>query len=247
MPSASDLGAPPPLASMLSSRRVALFLDFDGTLVELAPGPDNIEPPPDLARRVRALAARLDEACAIISGRAISDIETHVGSLGIAVAGSHGADIRAAGGEALGAGPQGLPQAIEAKLRAFAEEHDLDFEQKPHGGALHYRRNPDRGPKAQAFADTLAAEHGWAAQSGKCVVELVAQKSGKGSAVGTFMRVAPFKGAYPIFIGDDLTDEAGFAACKERGGAGILVGDLRDTSADYLLDSVAAVHHWLEL
>lgn len=247
MPVASDLGAPPPLASMLESGRVALFLDFDGTLVELAPGPDEIAPLPDLGQRITTLANRLGEACAIISGRAITDIESHIGPLGVAAAGSHGADIRAKDGNPLGAGAQGLPQAIEAKLRSFATDQDLDYEHKPHGGALHYRRNPDHGPRAQAFAEGLAAEHGWAVQSGKCVVELVAPDTGKGSAVGTFMRVAPFKGARPIFIGDDLTDEAGFEACKQQGGAGVLVGEPRDTCADYRFENVAAVHQWLEL
>ncbi|MHA7818776.1 MAG: trehalose-phosphatase [Erythrobacter sp.] len=247
MPQASDLGAPPPLATMLSNGRVALFLDFDGTLVELAPGPEAIAPLPDLGARLATLAGRLGGACALVSGRAIADLESHVGPLPIAAAGSHGADIRCANGELLGEGAQGLPDAIEAKLRAFAKAEDLDYEHKPHGGALHYRRNPDHGPRAHAFAQELAAEHGWAAQSGKCVVELVASDANKGGAVGTLMGVTPFMGGRPVFIGDDLTDEAGFRACKELGGAGILVGERRDSCADHALSNVAAVHDWLEL
>lgn len=231
---------------MLERGRVALFLDFDGTLVELAPGPDAIKPLPDLAARLADLAQRLEGACALVSGRSIADIEKHTGALGIAAAGSHGSDIRNAAGASMGRGPQGLPAEIEAKLRAFAELEALDYEHKPHGGALHYRRNPEHGPRAHAFAEALAAEHGWAAQSGKCVVELVASDANKGSAVETFMAVPPFADTTPIFIGDDLTDEAGFSTCKRMGGLGVLVGTPRSTEASYGLADVTMVHNWLE-
>ncbi|MEM8627992.1 MAG: trehalose-phosphatase [Pseudomonadota bacterium] len=239
--------APPPLADLLTEGRVALFLDFDGTLVELASGPDAIAPLPDLGARLKAFAERLGGACALVSGRAISDIESHLGPLAIAAAGSHGSDIRSATRERIGAGPQGLPTAIETELRSFAELEALDYEHKPHGGALHYRKAPEQGPKAHAFAEALAAEHGWAAQSGKCVVELVAPDANKGSAVDRFMADPPFAGARPIFVGDDITDEAGFAACRAAGGAGILVGEKRESAAQYHLPDVASVHHWLEL
>ena len=243
---ARTLAEPPPLASLLARGPVALFLDFDGTLVELAPGPDAIEPLPDLNDRLARLAHQLEGRCAVVSGRAIADIEKHLGQLPIAAAGSHGSDIRSADGKALGAGPQGLPEAIETRLRAFAADHELDYEHKPHGGALHYRRNPDHGAQAHAFAEMLADEHGWAAQGGKFVVELVASGANKGGAVDAFMAVAPFAGAYPLFIGDDLTDEAGFAACERMGGAGVLVGNRSETGAGFALADVAAVHQWLE-
>ena len=252
MPSAPDPGvstppAPPPLASLLGDGRVALFLDFDGTLVELAPGPDAISPLADMGKRLELLSARLGGACAVVSGRAISDIERHIGALAIPAAGSHGSDIRFPDGARHGNSAQGLPAAIEASLRSFADEHDLDYEHKPHGGALHYRRNPEHGSKAVAFAQDLAQQHGWAAQSGKCVVELVANDANKGSAVETLMAVAPFAGAVPFFIGDDLTDEAGFRACQDAGGAGILVGDRQGSCAQYAITDVAGVHQWLEL
>lgn len=246
-PSVQSPPAPPPLASLLASGRVALFLDFDGTLVELAPGPDAIAPLLDLCVRLDRLSARLGGACALVSGRAIADIERHTGALPVAAAGSHGSDIRLADGRSCGEPAQGLPEPIEAELRAFAEAQNLDYEQKPHGGALHYRRNPEYGPRAHAFAQGLAATHGWAVQSGKCVVELVAGHANKGSAVATLMELSPFADAMPIFIGDDLTDEAGFQTCQQLGGAGILVGDRQDSCADYAITDVAGVHQWLEL
>jgi trehalose 6-phosphate phosphatase len=247
MQSAPVLDAPPALATLLERGEVALFLDFDGTLVEIAEGPDAIEPRAGLAESLQELSQRLCGRCAIVSGRAIRDIEKHLGPLGVAVAGSHGSDIRSADGAALGAGARSLPAEMEAALRAFAEEQGLDYEDKPHGGALHYRRNPGQGEQALAFAQDLAETHGWAVQSGKCVVELVAGEGDKGSAVRTLMETPGFAGARPFFIGDDLTDEAGFDACAALGGGGVLVGDPRETSARYHLPGVAAVHDWLEL
>lgn len=245
MPSSSALGAPPALASLLENGKAALFLDFDGTLVELAPGPDAISPLPGMAGRLLALAERLEGRCALISGRAIDDIERHLGPLKVPVAGSHGADIRSASGESLGEGATSLPPEIENALRAFASEHGVDYEHKAHGGALHYRSNPDAGERTVAFAKELAAQHCWKAQGGKCVIELVAGTSDKGSAVRTFMATSGFKAARPVFIGDDLTDEAGFAASKKMGGMGILVGEREETVAHYRLPDVASVHDWL--
>lgn len=238
------LSSAPPLSSMQSE--IALFLDFDGTLVELAAGPDAIKPVPDLAKRLMLLAGRIGGRCAIVSGRGIADIESHIGRLTIAMAGSHGSDIRAADGQTLGAGPAGLPSEIEDRLRAFAAETGLAFEQKPHGGAIHYRSHPELGAMAHEFAEELAREHGWAAQSGKCVVELVARDANKGAAVRALMETPAFCGAMPVFIGDDLTDEKGFATCADLGGFGILVGNRSDTAARHSLDDVDAVHSWLE-
>ena len=83
--------------------------------------------------------------------------------------------------------------------------------------------------------------------SGKGVAELVRPGATKAAAVSAFMEVAPFAGAVPVFIGDDVTDEDGFAGAGEHGGFGIAVGERPSRQARYGLDSVAAVHHWLEI
>lgn len=247
MHSALAPGAPPALTTLLAGERIALFLDFDGTLVELAARPDAIAPLAGLADRCAKLALRVEGRCALVSGRAIEDIERHVGPLSVAIAGSHGSDIRGADGKPLGHAAHPLPVEIETALRSFAAENDLDYEHKAHGGALHYRRNPSQGGRADKFARELAHRHGWKAQAGKCVIEIVAGTSDKGSAVRTYMASDTFNGARPFFVGDDLTDEAGFAACKELGGAGILVGSREDTVAQYRLPDVSSVHTWLEI
>lgn len=247
MQSVLELGAPPALATLSEDAKAALFLDFDGTLVELAEGPDDIAPREGLAASLEALSERLEGRCAIVSGRAISDIEKHLGALAIAVAGSHGSDIRSAGGMRLGDAAISLPEAMEQALRNFAEQNALDYEHKPHGGAIHYRRSPDAEDRARAFAKELAEQHGWIVQCGKCVVELVAGNGDKGSAVRAFLATETFAGARPFFLGDDITDEAGFAACEALGGCGVLVGDPRETKARFHLADVSAVHDWLEL
>lgn len=239
--------SPPRLADLLDQGPTAIFLDFDGTLVEIAPGPDKIVPRAGLAGALHALSDRLEGRLAVISGRAIADIERHIGALRIAAAGSHGTDIRTAHGDALGEGPAGLPGEIANALRGFAEREGLAYEAKPHGGALHYRSEPERGEDAQAFAQGLADEHGWQVQAGKDVVELVARGASKGGAVELFMATGPFAGARPFFIGDDLTDEAAFEACDAHGGAGIIVGEREPTAATYRLEGVAEVHAWLGL
>ena len=239
---------PPSLDHILSKSAVALFLDFDGTLVEIAPSPDAIDVPSELADNLGALAQRLDGACALVSGRALDDISAHLGgSLPVFAAGSHGADIRDPDGQSVGQVPSGIPPAIERAMKDFAREHSLEFERKPHGAALHYRADPSKMDDAHAFAETLAHSHGWTTQSGKCVVELVEGRSDKGSAVRTLMQDKPFIGARPVFIGDDLTDEKGFEACAEFNGLGILVGSREPTKARYQLPDVASVHRWLGL
>lgn len=247
MASSETLPAPPSLAELAEAGAVALFLDFDGTLVDLAPTPDSISPVADLSRRLGNLTKRLQGRVALISGRAIADIERHIGPVPVAAAGSHGSDIRGVDGRGLGQKPGDFPEAIEAQMRDFAQRNAIDYETKPHGGALHYRSNPEAGDAVIAYATKLAEEHGWKAQGGKFVVELVKGDSDKGSAVRTLMAVEPFKGALPVFLGDDLTDEAGFAACIEAGGHGILVSDREGSKAGYRLPDVASVHQWLDL
>lgn len=247
MVSSVNLPAPPPLEQLLASRRPALFLDFDGTLVELASTPDSIRPLPDMSERLRVLADRLENRIALISGRALADIERHIGPLPVAGAGSHGGEVRAADGRAIGAPPGVFPAAIEMEMRAFAAKHAIDYEAKPHGGALHYRSRPEMGDAVTDFGRTLAIAHGWKAQEGKCVVELVKGDSDKGSAVRSLMATSPFAGATPVFIGDDLTDEAGFSVSIEMGGVGIVVGARAETKATHRLPDVASVHKWLNL
>lgn len=240
----ATLPAPPPL---LELGEPAMFLDFDGTLVDIAATPDAIAVPERLAARIAALAGRLQGRLALVSGRALSDLERHLGAVDLCRAGSHGIDCRRADGTLLGLVPAPLPGAVVAALSAFAEERGLVFEPKKHGGALHYRQKPHAGGPARVFAEGLARRHGLGVKAGKSVIELVWPGADKGRAVRAFMQEPGFAQALPVFVGDDLTDEDGFAAAEEFGGFGIIVGERRDTLARFRLSGVEDVHQWLQL
>lgn len=243
----SALPAPPGLPDLRETGPVALFLDFDGTLVALAERPDAIRVPEELGERLCSLADRLDGRLALVSGRSLADVERHLGKVRIACAGSHGIARRLADGAAFGAEPEALPLSVGAALRAFAAEHGFMLEEKPHGAALHFREAPHLESRGLDFAEELAALHGLQMKRGKCVIELVQPGADKAGAVHAFMGQAPFLGARPVFLGDDVTDEDGFAAARDLGGFGILVGDRRPTLARYALRDDAAAREWLGL
>jgi len=241
------LPAPPSLDDLLASAPHALFLDFDGTLIDLAPTPDTIRVPDTLPARLAELSARLGGRLALVSGRATRDLERHLGPITIARAGSHGAARLLADGSTLGDAPTALPAEIVPELKGFATLHDFAWEDKPHGAALHYRGRPELEETGLQFAGDFAARHGLQVKRGKCVIEIVRPGADKGAAVRAFMAVEPFEGAVPVFVGDDVTDEDGFAAVSALGGFGIAVGDRPSEGARFHISDVAEVHEWLAM
>ena len=241
------LPAPPPLAELVRERGVSLFLDFDGTLVELAPTPDGITVPVDLARQLYTLSTRLDHRFALVSGRSLDDLEGHLGTLSFARAGSHGASRILGDGTRLGEVPTALPEQVGQALEAFAREHGLIHEAKAHGAALHFRDRPDLQERVHDFARGLARDHSLDVKHGKCVAELVQPGATKAGAVDVFMEIEPFASTIPIFVGDDVTDEDGFRAATALGGFGIAVGERPSANARYHLDTVQDVYEWLKL
>ncbi|MGI8942843.1 MAG: trehalose-phosphatase [Qipengyuania sp.] len=244
---ATALPSPPPLNLLLERDLVALFCDFDGTLVEIAPTPDDIVVPPGLVGKLHALADRIGGRMGIVSGRGIEDLEGHTGPLVLYRAGSHGASRLRPDGSRIGEVPEGLPESCIGELKVFSEANGLDYECKPHGGALHFRADFSLGELALAKAQALAQTHGLAVKRGKGVVELVRPGANKGAATHALLGESAFAGSLPVFIGDDLTDEDGFAAARDHGGFGIVVGDRPSTNARYRLETVEAVRRWLEL
>lgn len=227
---------------------LSLFLDFDGTLVNLAARPDAVDVAPTLPVLLYRLADRLDGRIALISGRGASHIASFIGHLPITIAGSHGAEIRYADGRTLSP-PR--PSTLAIVLGAF---HDLArttpgvlVEDKPHGVALHYRGAPDAAALCHAVATGLSARLGLHLQTGKMMVELRGPGADKGMALNHLMQDPAMQGTTPLFMGDDDTDEPAFVAANQLGGAGVLVGPGRHTTAaQYALSGVAAVHAWLE-
>ena len=241
------IGMLPPPAPLFNHARPALFLDFDGTLVDIAAHPDGVEIAPGLARLLGRLAERLEGRLAVVTGRSLAALERLLGPLAIAVAGSHGGEFRPAGAAQVQPIAAPFPDPVTARVQAFAADHGgLLVEPKPYSLAVHYRHHPAARDALLALGHALARDHGLGLTHGKQVVELASAGADKGSAIGRFMALSAFAGSLPLFLGDDTTDEHGFAAVLPLGGGGVLVGPQRETAALWRLDDVPAVHAWLK-
>uniref|UniRef100_UPI0035CC6173 trehalose-phosphatase n=1 Tax=uncultured Sphingomonas sp. TaxID=158754 RepID=UPI0035CC6173 len=236
---------PKPPAALL--RCASLFLDFDGTLVSLVARPDLVSVDAHLANLVARLDTYLEGRVALLSGRSVENISELFGDVGLAIAGSHGAEMRWRDGtKSFPERPAALDR-IHATMTEFAHSKTgLLVETKPLGVALHYRGAPEMEMAAHALAGALSEETGLHLQTGKMMVELRLGGADKGSALRRLMERSPMAGHRPVFLGDDDTDEPAMAAAAALGGAGILVGAPRPTNAQYGLPDVAATISWLE-
>jgi trehalose 6-phosphate phosphatase len=234
----------PPLALLDGA---SLLIDFDGTLIEIAEHPDAVAVDEALRALVLALQQRLEGRLAIISGRSLTQLDGLLGPLArqIALSGSHGFEHRWAGASKRPKPPQELAEVAD-RMAAFARRHPGTLvEQKSFGVALHYRMAPWAAAAARALGAELASEFGLHLQEGKMVVELRPTGGDKGTALRELMAHPPMRGTRPVFLGDDVTDEAAFAAARELGGAGILIGQPRPTAATYCLADPATAREWL--
>lgn len=225
----------------------SLFLDLDGTLVELAERPDAVTIDAGLGPLLQRLMVKLDGRVALVSGRSIAQLDNLLsGAVHMTVAGSHGAEIRNLGG--IIASPDRPPALAEAAAlftERFADRHGVVIEDKTLGVAIHYRLDPSLRDEVHALAEQFARAHVLELQTGKMLVELRVPGHDKGSAIATLLDQPPFAGHRPLFLGDDVTDETGFVIAAAKNGAGILVGPARETAARYRLADVSAVHAWL--
>ena len=241
---AADLILPPP---PVRADGVALFLDMDGVLAPLAATPDAVGP---IARRtaaLKAVAAKMDGRVAIVSGRTILEIDRIADHALMSASGVHGLERRLKDGSIRRkAADLGVKRALQAFQLFAADRPGMIVEDKGVSAGLHYRQAPDQAKAAEDLARRLQAETGLTLQPGHMVMELKTPGADKGTAVTAFMQEPPFKGAIPVMLGDDLTDEYGFEAAAALGGYGVLVGPQRTTAARYRLDDVDAVLTWLE-
>lgn len=225
----------------------AFFLDLDGTLAEIQPRPELVFIPTEtLATLARLHASGV--CVAVISGRPLVQIDQLLGDLLLPAAGVHGAQRRTADGTLH---DLHLDDELFAKIQAelsdaCASHPGLYLEDKGVAFALHFRQAPELEPIARTLAEGFVARYptALALQPGKCVFELKPRGASKGEVIRSFMNEPPFKGKHPVFIGDDVTDEAGFAAVNALGGLSIKVGH-GPSDARQRLESVAAVGEWL--
>ena len=231
-----------------SSDPLAIFTDFDGTLVEIAPSPDAVMVPESLQDRLQALHGALGGALAIISGRTISDIDRFLPGQNLSVTGSHGAESRH---EGTLKGPSSDQiadaQAIRAKIEtAMGNQDGILIESKPTGVAVHYRAAPDQRERVETtMATALSDFPDFHAIAGKKVVEARPRGADKGQALRSLMQVKPFAGRTPVFIGDDITDEDGFVAAASLGGFGIKIG-AGDTKARFRLADITVLYAYFD-
>ncbi|HYG04828.1 MAG TPA: trehalose-phosphatase [Stenotrophomonas sp.] len=238
---------PPPLDD-----GCALFLDVDGTLIDFAEDPTQVRLLPQVREAVGRLSDRLGGAVALVSGRPLSQLDALFAPLRLPAAGLHGHELR---GDV--AARAAMPEAedtagwlhgLHQRAAHMALAHPgVLVEDKGVSMALHWRSAPEAADAVLAFAQTQIGElAGYRLQPGDHVVEFVPLGSDKGVAVRMMMQRAPFQGRVPVFVGDDLTDEYGFAAAQDAGGWAVRVGSREPSVARYSLASTLAVHAWLQ-
>lgn len=238
---------PPPWQGR--EQELALFLDVDGTLLEIAGAPDEVRVDDRLLGILHRLQGRLAGAVALISGRRIDELDRLFPLEGLPAAGLHGLERRRSDGVVMRSGGDGLPAASRRSLVGLAAAHPgVLIEDKGVAVAVHYRAAPEAEADVRRCVDALMA--GLAANfellDGKMVLEIRHRGCHKGDAVASFMAEPPFRGRLPVFIGDDVTDEDGFETVNRLGGWSVRVGGVLATQARYRIADVPAVINSLE-
>lgn len=226
--------------------RVALFLDLDGTIAEIAPQPGDVGPLAARTALLLRLGERLDGRLAILTGRTLQDADRILDGSVTTAAAVHGLVRRDPAGAVETSAPSpGIAAAREALQALAMSRPGLVLEEKELSLALHYRHAADSAEGVLDATRRIADSHGLSVQAGAMVSELRTPGPHKGDALRDLMAAPPFAGFTPIMVGDDLTDETAFTAAADLGGWGVLVGPPRSTAARSRLDGVSDVMTWL--
>jgi trehalose 6-phosphate phosphatase len=241
---------PLPAPPDLRVDEIALFLDVDGTLVEIEREPGAVHVPERLCRILAKLQEVGNGALALVSGRSLEQLDRLFSPLRLSAAGLHGLERRNLATGVVRSEP--VPAVFapaRARLDGFAREHaGVLLEDKGVTLALHYRKAPEVENEAKALAQAVvsASDGALVLLEGKKVLELKPPGYDKGEAIAAFMDEPPFRGRRPVFAGDDVTDEAGFATINLLGGISIRIGvDSPPTAAHYGHRDVSSVQDWL--
>ncbi len=235
-----------PRPPALDPARHALYLDFDGTLVDFAPEPDAIEVRPGTIELLEKVSDKLDGALAIVTGRRIGDIDRHLAPLALPASGVHGQEIRPASGENTKVAPSGEIDEARRRLAASMRPADpLLLEDKGGALVLHFRKHPAERERAEALArDVVSGLGALHVVPGHGIFEIVERGVTKARALAHLSAHAPFAGRIPVYVGDDTTDEDAIGAAQQAGGFGVKVGP-GETRAQFRLSDIDAVHRWL--
>jgi trehalose 6-phosphate phosphatase len=229
-------------------RQCALLLDIDGTILDLAPAPQEVWVPAELRDTLARLEDLTGGALALVSGRSLHDIDLIFSPLQLAAIGGHGAELRVnPGGEGITRARE-LNPVLKRKLATLTElGPGILVEDKGYSLALHYRLAPDQGEALRvAIRDICAAAPRGSVEilPGKLMFEIKMAGINKAGAVRELMKYPPFKGRHPIFIGDDTTDEPVFPILSQFGGLGFSVGRVV-ADVDGHFEKPESVRAWL--
>ncbi|WP_045738875.1 trehalose-phosphatase [Xanthomonas sp. MUS 060] len=245
MADARPLRPPPPRLD----DACALFLDVDGTLIPFAEHPERVQLLPQVRDAIGRLYARLGGAVALVSGRPLTQLDALFAPLRLPAAGLHGHELRAdaTARARISADTGACLHLLQTRAAPLAQTYPgVLVEDKGASLALHWRAAPAAAEQILTFArEQIATLPGYRLQPGDHVIEFVPEGSDKGVAVNTLLLQPPFHGRRPVFVGDDLTDEFGFAAANQAGGWSVLVGHRAYSAATYALPDPHGVHTWL--
>jgi trehalose 6-phosphate phosphatase len=240
----------PPISSLpisdLHPARIAIFLDFDGTLAPIVEHPDAVSVPGSTHNALSQLAEQTG-ALAIVTGRSIADIDRFLAPLVLPVAGVHGLERRSADGTIHGSPiNQHALAEVSERLRNFVALHSgLLLEPKRGSIALHFRKRPDLTEAcAIEVAEATAPFPDLSILPGKMVLEIKAGSASKANAITAFMAEEPFIGRQPLFVGDDVTDERAFPVVEQMHGITVKIGDT-ETTAAFRCEGPSAFTKWL--
>ncbi|HLN47999.1 MAG TPA: trehalose-phosphatase [Steroidobacteraceae bacterium] len=234
---------PPPSPSL----EWCLFLDVDGTLIELTDSPLETFADQELKTLLGTVVDRLGGAVALVSGRSIEYLDALFDPLRLPAAGLHGVERRKASGGMQGSSfvDTRLDRARAAVQALVSAHQGTSVEDKGRTIAVHFRMAPHHEASIRESLAAIAAplDTYYHVQEGNMVLEIMPRGFNKGAAVKAFMRERPFSGRRPIFVGDDLTDQGAFRVAEDQGGHSIAVGDR--VQGQYRIDDSAAVRSWL--
>src|SRR6266550_319323 len=246
---ASPTKAPAPSSLVPDLSRMAILLDIDGTLLDLAPTPREVWVPPGLAKTLNRLLMRTSGALALVSGRSLNDIDLIFAPEQFPAVGGHGAEMRISqDSEAVATHAPPMDRELKRRLAAIAKlSPGILLEDKGYSLALHYRLAPHAEKAIYEAVSLIRADLPNApieVLPGKCVCEIKHSGFNKASGVRELMTHEPFSSRRPVFIGDDVTDESVFAIMPDLNGLAFSVGRRAKGVAGHF-DEPRDVRDWL--
>jgi trehalose 6-phosphate phosphatase len=238
-----------PAEILTNPDRWALFLDVDGTILDVAATPDDVKVPADLLRSLQRIEPLLSGALALVSGRTIATLDRLFAPLCLTAAGEHGAELRHGPGQPIvRCSTRLLDPDLKAALQQLVVEHPaLLLEEKPASIVVHYRRAPEIGPGVERRLQAILtkADQGLGIFPSKMAWDIRDGTWTKGTALLQIMAQERFSGRLPAYIGDDRTDEDGFTEAERMGGIALAVAGEYRASRPPAFESPEAVRHWL--